>query len=432
MLLSVSAVAPAASAAASPPAAHAAVSPAAAAAFAADIAKAGAPLLIKHLKAGALGDTGKSIGNFLSDAGLGDPTVALLEEFKAVDARLSVLQQDSNAASKKLDDLLGAVATGNYSNLVAHANSLRSSVLHAAELLALIDTRPSLADRKAEAVTLVDFYKRHLEGMQRTFEGYLTGGAVAGADGILQLASKRSRSAARPFYTSTMSALAPDVYSSYAMVQAVWLELDINVLHYHKAAPHLITEAIARTEAAIAREGQPAIVPQHRVDRNVVVDTRTGLVWSWVIDLTPCSETEDSKAARQRFSKCLVDNGANVAALPFAAWTAAESGKGRIPANLPPPSPVRPTVDQLRALDTIEAADRGQPGGVPAWLHKRGGFPSALTGEVWTSPQTGTTDKTFNQSTGAVNDRPVTQSFFSLVVSSFDYGRPGAGYFWLE
>ena len=88
----------------------------------------------------------------------------------------------------------------------------------------------------------------------------------------------------------------------------------------------------------------------------------------------------------------------------------------------PPGGWRRPTVAELQALDG------GAPAGtaVPAWLNQRGGFPSGLNGEVWASPRSGNNASTVNQSTGAVNSRPITDQNFSLVV-----GPTVGSWYWL-
>lgn len=59
----------------------------------------------------------------------------------------------------------------------------------------------------------------------------------------------------------------------------------------------------------------------------------------------------------------------------------------------PPAGWQRPTVEQIKALDS------GANGLVPTWLNLRGGFPSRITGEVWSAARSGGSATTVNQST---------------------------------
>ena len=235
------------------------------------------------MKTGALGSTGKNIGNFLSDAGLADPSPAqILGEIQGLRQEVAALNTQVNGISAQLDRLGAAVASGFYSTNVALANHIRGAVMTGSQKLQKIAAAPP-ADRHEMAATS-SIYNRNLKDKELTFELYLTGGAP-GADGILQLASKRGTSARPPFLTTPMTEFARTVWKDYAMVQAEWLTLTVNVLHYTKAKPERITEAITEANGALDREwrvfpGSSVVFP------NTVLDTRTMLLWTWKANVT--------------------------------------------------------------------------------------------------------------------------------------------------
>ena len=433
--------APAAGASAEgPPARAAGIGTDIAGAFAAKLATAGAGYLITKLQDGALGSTGQSIGNFLADAGLASNTDSIIkEEFKVVNERLVSLADQVKGLDSKLDQLGAAVNTGSYSILVAHANKLRSAVLTAERKLREIAAAP-VDDRRALAVEFVDFYKRDLKDKELEFENYLTGGGVAGAEGILQFASRKARSAAQPFFTNTMSEFPRQVVADYALVQAVWLEETLNVMHFEHKPVSQMESAITQTKDAVNREYRS--FPSLTVFQNTVIDTRTNIMWTWLIDPSGCKSVNDEidrldnrltelkklpyrqrpsdyldqllnlqaeiRAGHVKYTQCLYDHGADAGTGPWAETrfgptviipTNGSSGRGW----------ERPSVAQLKALDA------GATGAVPAWLNSRGGFPARITGEVWTSNKNGSNADTVNQSTGSVQERDVNQKYYSLL-----------------
>jgi hypothetical protein len=421
-----------------PKARSAAVGTDIAGAFAAKLATTGASYLISKLQDGALGDTGKSIGNFLSDAGLGAPAVdtAVKEELKIVNERLVGVQQEVGVLSTKLDQLGATVSNGNYSILVAFANKLRSAVLTGDKKLREIAAAP-VADRRSLAVDFVDFYRRELKDKELEFENYLTGGNVPGAEGILKISSRKARSAAQPFFTYTMSEFAPQVWGDYALVQAVWLEERLNFMHFEHKSVAQMQVAINEANDATGREFRE--LPPSRIFPNTVLDTRTSLLWSWRIDPSGCNAKNaeidrimasadalfalrkrpadyfaqqanlrtELSAARVAYNQCLYDHGADAAR---GVWDLNNDRATTVPTNgSPPPGWARPTVDQIRTLDA------SANGAVPAWLASRGGFPSSITGEVWTSNRSGSNASTVNQANGAVNSRDINQKHFTLL-----------------
>jgi hypothetical protein len=412
-------------------------------AFAAKLATTGASYLISKLQDGALGSTGKSIGNFLSDAGLGapgaDPAItAIKEELKVVNERLVGLQQEVGVLNTKLDQLGATVSNGNYSILVAFANKLRSAVLTGDKKLREIAAAP-VAERRSLAVDFVDFYRRELKDKELEFENYLTGGNVPGAEGILKISSRKARSAAQPFFTHAMSEFAPQVWGDYALVQAVWLEERLNFMHFEHRSVAQMQAAINETNDATGREFRE--LPPSRIFSNTVLDTRTSLLWSWRIDPSGCNSKSaeidriqarldallatpirkrpadytsqvidlraELRASYGAYNQCLYDHGAHAAP---GIWDLNSDRTTTEPTNgSPPPGWKRPTVDQIKALDA------GASGAVPAWLASRGGFPSSITGEVWASNRSGNNASTVNQTNGAVNNRDINQKHFTLL-----------------
>ncbi len=81
----------------------------------------------------------------------------------------------------------------------------------------------------------------------------------------------------------------------------------------------------------------------------------------------------------------------------------------------------RSTVEQLKALDG------GASGTVPAWLNSRGGFPSRITGEVWTAARSGNSATTVNQSTGSMQNRDVNDKQFTLL-----QGETVGSWYWVQ
>jgi hypothetical protein len=418
-------------------------------AFAGKLATGGASYLIGKLQDGALGGTGVTIGNFLSDAGLGGNSGELAqvkEELGVVRERLDGLQAQVGTLDSKLDQLGATVSNGNYSIIVALANKLRSAVLTGDRKLRAIAAAPA-GERRSLAEDFVDFYRRELKDKELEFEGYLTGNGVPGAEGILKIASRKARSAAQPFFTYTMSEFPAQVYNDYAMVQAVWLEERLNFMHFEHKTPEQMQTAINEAKEATTREWRE--IPL-RIFPNTVIDTRTNLMWSWRINPAACDpknneilakETQitnlralrtkpadwpkpvldaqdELRALRGQYVQCLYDHGAdaNQAAYDANFRDSIEPTNGS-----PPASWKRPTVDQIKALDS------GASGAVPAWLNTRGGFPSRITGEVWTSARNGTSATTVNQSTGSVQSRDVNDKHFTLL-----QGETVGSWYWVQ
>ena len=166
-------------------------------AFAAKLATGGASFLISKLQDGALGSTGVTIGNFLSDAGLGGNSsefAAVKEELGAVNERLSGLQAQVGVLDTKLDQLGATVSNGNYSIIVALANKLRSAVLTGDRKLRAIAAAGG--ERRSLAEDFVDFYKRELKDKELEFEGYLPETACQAPRAFSR--SPAARRAARP------------------------------------------------------------------------------------------------------------------------------------------------------------------------------------------------------------------------------------------
>ena len=435
-----------------PPKAHAAgIGTDIAGAFAAKLATGGASFLISKLQDGALGGTGVTIGNFLSDAGLGGNSgefAAVKEELGAVNERLTGLQQQVGALDSKLDQLGATVSNGNYSIIVALANKLRSAVFTGDRKLRAIAAAP-VAERRSLAEDFVDFYKRELKDKELEFEGYLTGNGVPGAEGILKIASRKARSAAQPFFTYTMSEFPSQVYNDYAMVQAVWLEERLNFMHFEHKSPEQMQVAINETNEGANREWRE--IPPLRVFPNTVIDTRTNLMWTWRINPSACdpknneilakeTQVSDLKALRKKpadwpkplldaqdelrtlrsqYVQCLYDHGADANQATYDERIGRNSME---PTNGSPPAGwKRPTVEQLKALDG------GASGAVPAWLNSRGGFPSRITGEVWTVARSGNSATTVNQSTGSVQSRDVNDKQFTLL-----QGETLGSWYWVQ
>lgn len=418
--------------------------------FASKLATAGASYLISKLQDGALGSTGASIGNFLSDVGLGgnnSELTGLREELGVVSERLVGLQQQVSDLDSKLDQLGATVSNGNYSLIVALANKLRSAVLTGDRKLRAIAAAP-VGERRSLAEDFVDFYKRELKDKELEFQGYLTGNGVPGAEGILKLASRKARSAAQPFFTYSMSEFPVQVYNDYTMVQAVWLEERLNFMHFEHKSPEQMQSAINETKEQATRERSE--IPSLRLFRNTVIDTRTNLMWSWRINPAGCDpkykeivakenqitslralrtkpadwtkqliDAQDQLGVlRAEHNVCLYDHGADANQATFdEGWPTSIA-----PTNGGPPAGwKRPSVAQIKALDG------GASGPVPAWLSARAGFPSRITGEVWTAERNGNSATTVNQSTGAVQARDVTDRQFTLV-----QGETIGAWYWVQ
>jgi hypothetical protein len=392
-----------------------------------------------------------TIGNFLSDAGLGGNSsefAAVKEQLGAVNERLTGLQAQVGTLDTKLDQLGATVSNGNYAIIVALANKLRSAVFTGDRKLRAIAAAP-VAERRSLAEDFVDFYKRELKDKELEFEGYLTGNGVPGAEGILKIASRKARSAAQPFFTYTMSEFPPQVYNDYAMVQAVWLEERVNVMNFEHKSPEQIQAAINDAKEATTREWRE--IPPLRIFPNTLIDTRSNLMWTWRINPKACDpknneilakETQitnlkalrtkpagwpqplldaqaELRALQAQFVQCLYDHGADA---NQATYDDRNYGNSTEPTNGSPPAGwKRPTVEQLKALDS------GASGAVPSWLNARGGFPSAITGEVWTAARSGTSATTVNQSTGSVQNRDVNDKQFTLL-----QGETLGSWYWVQ
>jgi hypothetical protein len=154
-----------------------------------------------------------------------------------------------------------------------------------------------------------------------------------------------------------------------------------------------------------------------------LIDTRTGLLWSWLVDGAPCSNDKSLKTISQ-INNCYYALGPKAALAPFSpvtntsrfAWPYVPPTNGS-----PPGSWRRPTVSELKALDA------GASGTPTSWLAARGGFPN-MPGEVWTSEMSGDHATTVDQSSGAVSSRPKSDKRYSLLM-----GDSGVPYFkyWL-
>lgn len=371
----------------------------------------GSNYLIAQMNAGLLGDQGKEVGNFLTQVGVYDDSkeqvAAIREQLNAIDSRLTTLQNDVRVQNDKIDALGGAVASGNYSILVGQANELRSSILSGQRLL--IDIANAPREHRARLVAdFIDLYRNRLAHRSIQFEGYMVGGG-AGADGIMQLASKKARGAAQPFFTYQMSEFPREVWSDYSMVRAVWLELELNYLSYSGASHQEKAAAVAN--ASNSTSAMWRVLPPNGMYPATVIDTRTGVMWTWTVDGTRCY-TDPTLRGALAVNQCYYSLAGSASRATYDTnWQ--NSPFSTTPTNGSPPDGWRrATVDQLKELD------RGASGTPAQWLNSRAGFPADLTGEVWTSGTLGSNATTINQSTGATSTRPRSDRHFTLLVGN--------------
>ncbi len=182
-----------------------------------------------------------------------------------------------------------------------------------------------------------------------------------------------------------------------------------------------------------------------------MIDTRTNIMWSWRINPSGCDSKyseilakenrttelkalrtkptdwpkplldaqEELRTLRAQYTQCLYDHGADA---NQAAYDERPSRNSIEPTNGSPPAGwQRPSVEQIKALDS------GASGSVPSWLNARGGFPSRITGEVWTSARNGNSATTVNQSTGSVQSRDVKEDEFTLL-----QGETVGAWYWVQ
>jgi hypothetical protein len=388
------------------------------------LAEGGSNYLISQLNDGLLGEPGKSVGNFLTDVGVYDDSkeqlASISDQLSVIDKGVADLQAQAATANDKIDALGGAVANGFYSTQVSLANPVRAAVLTGQRKLIAIAKATTKERRTELAADFADFYRTRLADRELEFEGYLIG-AGPGADGIMQSASKKARAAAQPFFTHEMSMFPRQVASDYALVLSVWLEEKLDYLTYRGATVETRAAAIADTKNDIS--AMYGALPALTVFRNTVIDTRTGLLWSWLVDGAPCINDKSLKTIAQ-INTCYYALGPKAALAPFSPIS--NTSRVALPSvpptnGSPPGSWRRPTVSELKALDA------GATGTPTSWLAARGGFPN-MTGEVWTSEVSGDQATTVDQTTGAVSSRPKSEKRYSLLT-----GDSGVPYFkyWL-
>lgn len=391
---------------ASPPRAHSAqIGTAIAGAFASKLALTGAGYLTKHLQSGALGDTGKNIGNLLATVGLADPSPAeILGEIQGLRAQLDATHAKVTEVASQLDKINEAVASGFYSTNVQFLNSIRGAVITGLQKLRQIAELPPGADRTAVVADLIKLYDRDLRDKFAEVELRLTGGAP-GASGILQLASKRAQAAAQPFYVHKVSMFARDVYEDYALMQASMLTIQVNILHYERASTTRIEQAINAVKEQLDREWLS--FPHGVVFRNTVLDTRTMRLWSWGANYNAC-DALPANATTLQINTCIYDNGHNELSVKFdppCQWCymhnylPTNGGQGW----------ARPTVAQLQQLRA------GNSGAGVDWMNRTGGFPTWLR-DSWATEAGATTANVVTLGNGAHSVQPRSHLYHLLMV----------------
>lgn len=379
------------------------------------LAQGGFNYLVGQLNDGLLGQRGKDVAGFLTDVGLYDNTKeqlsAIRDDLNVIQTGLDNVASDVAVANDKIDALSGQVANGFYSQAVAAANPLTSAVFTGQKkLIAIADAAP--ADRGELTKQFVEFYDRSLLDKQLEFEGFMIGRGPS-ADGVMQLASKKARGAAQPFYLAELSDFPRQVAGYYALVYGEWVELQLNYMDYHHQSLELREAAIADARGYV--DDLYRAIPTQPVLPNTVIDTRKPyLEWTWTVDPTRCYRDTSLKTAAA-INGCMYSLGPHPVALTWSASRGAyaASGWGTPPTNGSPPDTWRlPTVSEVQGLihDAV--------GGTLSWLAERGGFPAALNGEVWTSDSSGEEAKTVDLASGSVQWRPKSEKHFYLLTGA--------------
>jgi hypothetical protein len=387
------AVVPASAAAQQPPPAHAASllnNP-----FAAAFARQGAAYLVGHLKDGALGEHGATVGNLLGPF-VEDGTAAKLDEIRQQIDGLKLAIADVH---RHLNTVAGHVVQAQFSHAALEAARVTGAIDKAQKELSHLAHATTAHDRRIHAEHLIAQLGPHgeLYSAQEILHKQLTVPAP-GADGLLIAANKAARGKANPFFTHELSLSQREVYKYYAMYEAVLLQLRLNYWHHKGYSAEAIQRELKHFDSELA--GQSALVKTW-VHQGTVVDTRSGLSWTfgyagrpiagtWAHDGDPLWVRPLHGTARR-----MLDCSSSICPYGYGGvW-------------------MIPTPAELAALPIYTDGNRWE------WLHAHAGFPLPVsTAVAWASPPPHDgAAPVMNINDGAVYDQPTTAKHHFVLVN---------------
>jgi hypothetical protein len=333
-------------------------------AFAAAFAKQGAAYLVGHLKDGALGEHGATVGNllgpFVEDGNAAD-IAAIRQEIDGL--KLAIVEVHAH-----LNTVAGHVVQAQYSHAALEAAKVTGAIDKAQKELAHLAHATTAHDRKLHADHLIAQLGPHgdLYSAQEVLHKQLTVPAP-GADGLLIAANKAARGKAHPFFTHQLSLSQREVYKYYAMYEAVLLQLRLNYWHYKGYSSAAIHRELKAFDGELA--SQSALVKTW-VHDGTVVDTRTGLAWTFGYAGKPIAGTWMNDGADSLWVRPLAGTARRMLHCSSSICPYGYGGVWMIP-----------TPAELAALLINTLPDRWQ------WLHAHAGFPLPHTSAVaWVSP----------------------------------------------
>ncbi|HEV7773498.1 MAG TPA: hypothetical protein VGO48_09470 [Conexibacter sp.] len=342
---------------------HAQSASAVANAFAAAFARQGAGYLVGHLKNGALGEHGATVGNLLGpfvEDGTATDIAAIRREIDGLS--LAIVEVHSH-----LNTVAGHVVQAQYSHAALEAAKITGAIDKAQKELAHLAHATTAHSRRIHAEHLIAQLGPHgeLYSAQEILHKQLTVPAP-GADGLLIAANKAARGKAHPFFTHQLSLSQREVYKYYSMYEAVLLQLRLNYWHYKGYTSEEIHRELKSFESDLA--GQNALVKTW-VHEGIVVDTRTGLAWTFGYPGKPIAGTWTSS-----------DHDVWVRPLHGTDRRILQCGQDLCPYGYGGVWMI-PTPAELGALLVNTLPNRW------TWLHDHAGFPQPVsTAVAWVSP----------------------------------------------
>ena len=364
-------------------------------AFAAAFAKQGAAYLVGHLKDGALGSHGATVGNLLGpfvEDGQAADIAAIRQEIDGL--RLAIVEVHAH-----LNVVAGHVVQAQYSHAALEAAKVTGAIDKAQKELSHLAHAETAHDRKLHADHLIAQLGPNgdLYSAQEVLHKQLTVPAP-GADGLLIAANKAARGKAQPFFTHQLSLSQREVYKYYSMYEAVLLQLRLNYWHFKRYSSEAIHRELKAFDTELA--GQAALV-KPPVHAGTVVDTRTGLAWTFGYAGKPIAGTWTSS-----------DHDVWVRPLAGTTRRILQCGQELCPYGYGGVWMI-PTPAELGALLVNTLPNRW------TWLHDHAGFPQPIsTAVAWVSPPPHDgVAPVMNLNDTAVYDQPTTAKHHFILVN---------------
>ncbi len=373
-------------------------------AFAAAFARQGAAYLVGHLKDGALGKHGATVGNLLGPF-VEDGSAA---DIGAIRQEIDGLKLALVDVHRHLNGVAGHVVQAQYSHAALEAARVTGAIDKAQKELSHLAHARTAHERRVHADHLIAQLGPHgdLWSAQEVLHKQLTVPAP-GADGLLVAANKAARGKANPFFTHELSLAQREVYKYYSMYEAALLQLRLNYWHHMGYGHERIQQELKDFDAELA--AQSALVKTW-VHDGTVVDTRTNLAWTFGHAGKPIAGTWTSSDGDVWVRPFGGDASRRILQCPQSLCPYGYGGVWMVP-----------TPDELAQLLIHVEPDRW------AWLHHHAHFPPApATAVAWVSPPAHDgVAPVMNLNDGEVYDQPTTARHHFVLVNDAAVVIPG-------